>query len=199
MNELKKKRIKTVLKYTWPFYILSAVLLGLSLYIIFGVTHRAPAYKTLTIFISGEVTNATKMKKDLREKFKDKELKYITCISASPSAAIYDTKFSVSGINSADILIVATPKLNETSLSPFALELSDELINSYYQGMSFYQKDENNFGVKIDKEKVKEYMTLPNEDCYMLINAKSQNIGEYSTKQIKEHNTALLVVQEWGI
>ena len=199
MNALKKQRIKAVMKYTWPIYLVSALVVGIALYVIFGVTHKTPGYKRLTIFISGQVTNSKKLEKDVLEKYKDNELKYFTTISSSPSENIYDTKFNISGIGSADIMIVATPKLDSITLSTFALDLSNELINSYYSGLTLYEQDGINYGIKIDKEKVKEYMTLPNEDCYMLLNAKSENIGEYSKKQIKEHDNALSLVKEWGI
>ncbi len=199
MNALKKQRIKAVMKYTWPIYLVSALVVGIALYVIFGVTHKTPGYKRLTIFISGQVTNSKKLEKDVLEKYKDNELKYFTTISSSPSENIYDTKFNISGIGSADIMIVATPKLESITLSTFALDLSNEFINSYYSGLTLYEQDGINYGIKIDKEKVKEYMTLPDEDCYMLLNAKSENIGEYSSKQIKEHDNALSLVKEWGI
>ena len=199
MNALKKQRIKAVMKYTWPIYLVSALVVGIALYVIFGVTHKTPGYKRLTVFISGQVTNSKKLEKDVLEKYKDNELKYFTTISSSPSENIYDTKFNISGIGSADIMIVATPKLESITLSTFALDLSNELINSYYSGLTLYEQDGINYGIKIDKEKVKEYMTLPDEDCYMLLNAKSENIGEYSSKQIKEHDNALSLVKEWGI
>ena len=199
MNALKKQRIKAVMKYMWPIYLVSALVVGIALYVIFGVTHKTPGYKRLTVFISGQVTNSKKLEKDVLEKYKDNELKYFTTISSSPSENIYDTKFNISGIGSADIMIVATPKLESITLSTFALDLSNELINSYYSGLTLYEQDGINYGIKIDKEKVKEYMTLPDEDCYMLLNAKSENIGEYSSKQIKEHDNALSLVKEWGI
>ena len=42
-------------------------------------------------------------------------------------------------------------------------------------------------------------MNLPNEDCYMVLNAKSQNLGEYGGIAVKEHNNALNLVKDWGI
>ena len=56
-----------------------------------------------------------------------------------------------------------------------------------------------NYGIKLDKEKVTDYMTLPSEECYMVLNGKSENTGEYSSKGIKEHNNALNVVKDWGM
>ena len=58
MTSLKKQNIKTVMKYTWLFYIVSAVLVAILLNLIFGIVHQLPAYKTLTLFITGEVTNS---------------------------------------------------------------------------------------------------------------------------------------------
>ena len=55
MNALKKKRIKTVMKYTWPFYIVAMVIIILFMDFIFGVTHRLPSYKMITLFVSGDV------------------------------------------------------------------------------------------------------------------------------------------------
>ena len=54
--------------------------------------------------------------------------------------------------------------------------------------------------MKIDKNKVEQYMTLPNEDCYMFLNGKSQNLGKYSIyKPVAEHDMALNVVKDWGM
>ena len=73
MNALKKQRIKAVMKYTWPIYLVSALVVGIALYVIFGVTHKTPGYKRLTIFISRQVTNSKKLEKDVLEKYKDNE------------------------------------------------------------------------------------------------------------------------------
>ena len=65
MNALKKNKIKTVMKYTWPFYLISAILIVLGLYFIFRLIHKVPDYKTLTLFISGEVKDEKKLRDDL--------------------------------------------------------------------------------------------------------------------------------------
>ena len=192
MNALAKQRMQARFKYTWPFYILSAVLIALLLNFVFGITHKPPVYKTLTLFVSGDVTESKKLEKDMLEKYKEQDLKTFTSISVLPTDANYYNKLSIRGYNSADVLIIPTSKLENLNVSAFALDLDDALINAYYQGFSFYQQDELNYGVKVDKEKVKDYMTLPNEDCYMFLNGKSENIT-------KEHNNALNVVKDWGM
>lgn len=197
MTELKKKRIKAVMKYTWPFYILSALLVAFGLNFLFGITHRLPAYKCLTLFVSGEMKDAKKLNSDLLEKFKDNELKDFSCISADPSDGHYYSKLSIPGYNTADVLIIPTSKLEGLNVSAFALDF-DSKLTDYYQGNEFFSYNEVNYGVKIDKTKVSEYFTLPNEDCYMFLNGKSENIGEYSKKQIKEHDNALRLVKDWG-
>ena len=192
MNALAKQRMQARFKYTWPFYILSAVLIALLLNFVFGITHKPPVYKTLTLFVSGDVTESRKLEKDMLEKYKEQDLKTFTSISALPTDANYYNKLSIRGYNSADVLIIPTSKLENLNVSAFALDLDDALINSYYQGFGLYQQEELNYGVKVDKEKVKDYMTLPNEDCYMFLNGKSENITE-------EHNNALNVVKDWGM
>ena len=199
MNELRKQNIKATLKYTWPFYILSGLVLGVAIYFIFGLTHRTPTYKTLTLFVSGEVNDPETLKKDMLNRFKDNDLKTFSCISARPTDTNYYQKLSVPGYNTADVLIVTESKLNDLVVSAFGMELKDELISSYYQDMSIYSQDEIKYGIKIDREKVKQYMTLPNEDCYMILNGKSVNTGKYSPKEIKEHDNALQIVKDWGM
>ena len=199
MTSLRKTRIKTVMKYTWPLYIISAVLVALLLNFIFGIAHKTPVYKTLTLFISGEVGDSQKFEKDLIEKYQNKELKSVSIISASVSDSTYNTKLSVAGYNSSDILIIPISKLDSVVVSAFALELEEGLINSYYQGYNIYEQQDVKYGIKINKEIVKEYMTLPNEDCYMVLNAKSETIGEYSSSQIKERDLSLQVVKDWGM
>ena len=199
MNALKKKRIKATFKYTWPLYIVSAVVIGLGLNFIFSVTHRTPAYKTLTIFVSGEVTDNKKLRTDMLSKFKEKEIKSFSCISSKPTDATYNSKLTVAGYNSADVLIIPASKLDSVVVSAFAIDLKDELVNSFYRGYDLYKQEGINYGVKINKEKVASYMTLPDEECYLLLNGKSVNLGDYSKNPVKEHDMALYVVQDWGM
>ena len=200
MNELQKRRIKSVLKYTWPFYIISALLVGLGMYFVFGLTHRIPKYQSITLFVSGDMKDLKGLKKDLLDKYQDNELKKVSCISAIPGSGEYDTKLSVTGINGgADIIIVPASRLETLTISSFGLDLSDELINSYYPTYHFYQQNEINYGIKLNKDKLNDYCTLPNEDCYMILHGKSVNMGKYSSKGIVEHDTALKITQEWGI
>ena len=199
MTELRKARIKTVMKYTWPIYIVSAILVALLLNFIFGITHKTPVYKTLTLFVSGEVDDPNKFEKDLMDKYQDKELKSVTVISSNINDGSYNTRLSVAGYNTADILVIPTSKLDSIVVSAFSLDLKEELINSYYQGYTFYEQESVKYGVKLNKEVVKDYMSLPNEDCYMVLNAKSETIGEYSSSQIKERDLSLQIVKDWGM
>ena len=199
MNALRKRRILATLKYTWPVYIIVAALVVMFMNFIFGLTHRVPNYKTLTVFVSGEVTDIKTLKSDMMERFKDQDLKTFTTISSKPTDGGYNTKLTITGYNGADVLIIPVSKLEKLVVSAFALDMSDQLISDYYQGCTLFTQDEVNYGVKIDKDKVKQYMTLPDEDCYMVLNGKSANIGEYSSSQIKEHDNALNLVKDWGM
>ena len=199
MNRIKKNRIKNNMRYMWPVYLVSAVVIAIILNVIFGIVHKLPAYKTLTIFVSGEVTDSKGLQKDLLEKYQDKELKSVTTISAKPSEGHYNTKLTVPGYSSADVLIIPISKLNNLDIGYFALDLKDELITSFYSGYTLYSQKEVNYGIKINKELVKSYMNLPNEDCYMFLNGGSQNIGEYANKPNREHDLALQLVKDWGI
>ena len=153
MTELKKARIKTNMRYAWPAYLVSAILIGFLLSFIFSVVHKLPAYKTLTIFVSGEVTGSKNLEKDLIETYQDKELKSVTTISAKPNEGHYNTKLTVPGYSSADILIIPTSKLDNLDIGYFALDLKDELITSFYSGYTLYKQKEVNYGIKINKEK----------------------------------------------
>ena len=199
MTDLKKARIKNNMRYTWPLYLVSAVVIGIILNIIFGIVHKLPAYKTLTIFVSGEVTDSKNLEKDLINKYQDKELKSVTTISAKPNEGHYNTKLTIPGYSSADILINPTSKLENLDIGYFALDLKDELITSFYSGYSLYSQKEVNYGIKLNKELVKPYMSLPNEDCFMFLNGGSQNIGEYANKPNKDHDLALRLVKQWGM
>ena len=199
MTDIKKARIKTNLKYAWPAYIVSAVLISLLMSFIFSLVHKLPAYKTLTIFVSGEVTDSKNLEKDLINEYQDKELKSVTTISAKPNEGHYNTKLTVPGYSSADIFIIPTSKLDNLDIGYFALDLKDELITSFYSGYTFYTQKEVNYGIKLNKELVKPYMSLPSEDCYMFLNGGSQNIGEYANKPNKEHDLALQLVKQWGM
>ena len=199
MTDLKKKRIKAVMKYTWPFYIIAVVIVVFAMNFIFGLTHKIPGYKTLTFFISGKVTNRDKLEKDLKEKFADKDLRYISCIDVEYSHSMFNSKLSITGYTSADILIIPKEKLDSVNVDAFGLELEEGLIESYYSSCELYTQNHIKYGVKIDEDKVKDYMDLSTTDCYMILNGKSQNLGEYSIKNTsKDHNMALTLVKDWG-
>ena len=198
MNALKKQRIKSVLKYTWPFYIVSAVLAVVLINFIFKIAHPVPDYKTLTLFVTGEAINPAKLREDLLTEFKEKELKTVSCISSKPNAGDFNHKLTIAGYSSADILILTETKLNNIVVSDFALPLEDELLN-LYQGYSVYTKDDVKYGIKLNKEVVNEYFTLPEEDCYLVFNGRSVNTGKYSVTSIEENDNALTLVKNWGI
>ena len=198
MNEIKKRRMKVVLKYTWPMYIVLSLVVGLGIFFLFKVTHKTPLYTTLTLFVSGEVKDNKGLRNDLLETYKSYDLKTVSCISSSPSDANYNSKLTIPGYNSADILIIPESKLNDVVVSAFGLEITDEIKDSYYANNSFYIQEEKRFGIKLDNEKVNNYFSLPNEELYIVINAKSANIGEYSSKPVKEHDMALQLAKNWG-
>ena len=198
MNELAKQRMKASFKYTWPLYIISAVVIALLLNFIFGVTHKIPTHQTFTLFVSGDVTNSKKLNEDMLEKYQGKELKSFNCISVETTDRTYYSKLSIRGYNSADILIIPVSTLDNLVVDSFGLEF-DELLKEYYQGYTLYQQQDIAYGVKLDKEKVKDYMLFPNEDCYMILNGKSENIGKYSSKEVSEHDNALTLVKDWGM
>jgi len=200
MNELRKQRMKSVLKYTWPFYLIVGFVIFLAMGIIFRIVHPIPAYKTLTIFVTGQVTNREKLFEDMYQRFDDKEIRKFSCIEASPNDVHYATKLTVSGYKSADVLIIPTSKVDTIeNLGTFALNISDELVSGDYSNFAFYERDNTKYGVKIDKDKVSQYMTLPEEDCYMFLNGASKNIGKYGLKPVIEHDMALLLVKDWGM
>ena len=134
MTDIKKEKIKSVLKYTWWIYIVAAVIVGIGLSFIFGITHKIPAYKTLTLFITGEVQDTKKLNDELIEKYKDKELKSLTCYTATTNDGSYYSRLSVIGYNSTDVLIFPVSVLENLNISSFGLELDENLRTNYYSG-----------------------------------------------------------------
>ena len=199
MNQFQKEHIVNHIRYAWPAYVISGLLIAGGLSLVFSIVRKLPEYKTLTIFVSGEVTDAKALKEDLLSRYQDKELKSVSTISANPNEGHYNTKLTIPGYSSADVLIIPVSKLENLDASYFAIDLKEELITSFYSGYSFYKQDEVNYGIKLNKETVKPYMSLPNEDCYMFLNGASYNIGEYANKPVKEHDLALHLVKQWGM
>ena len=202
MTSLKKQRIKTVMKYTWPFYIVSAIIIAILLSIIFNVAHPLAAYKKLTIFVSGQVIDSKKLEDDLTTKYQDKELKSVETISVLETDPTFSTKLTVAGYSSADIIIVSQSEMANRSPSIYGLELDDEILNSYFNDLVVYTEEiegkEVGLAILLDKDIVKDYITLGEGSYYMVLNANSENLGQYSNSQIKEHDLALKVVQDWG-
>ena len=200
MNALKEKRMKSVFKYTWPFYIVAVIVVYVVMSILFNVAHPIPAYKSLTLFVTGEVQQRDKLSKDIFARFEEKKIRNFSCIASKRTDSDYSTRLKVAGYNSADVLILPNSVIEDVNdPSLFALNLSNELINSYYQGYSFYQRNEVNYGIKIDKSKVTQYMILPEEDCYMFLNGASKNLGDYGLNPVTDHDMALQIVKDWGM
>ena len=200
MTVLKKARMKTVLKYTWPFYIVAGIIVFILMSILFGVAHPIPKYKCLTLFVTGEVQEREKLNKDIFMRFEEKKIRNFSCIASKRTDSDYSTRLKVAGYSSADVLILPRSVIEDVSNpASFALNLSDELINSFYQGYSFYQRETINYGIKINKEKVATYMSLPDEECYMFLNGTSKNLGDYGLDPVKEHDMALQIVKDWGM
>ena len=200
MNELKKKRMKSVFKYTWPFYIIAGIVVFIVMSILFNITHPIPAYKSLTLFVTGEVNGRDKLQKDMFARFEEKQIRNFSCVASRRTDSDYSTRLKVAGYNSADVIILPYSVIEDVSNpASFALNLSDQLVNSFYQGYSFYQRNTVNYGVKIDKDKVAQYMTLPEEDCYMFLNGASKNLGDYGLTPVTEHDMALQIVKDWGM
>lgn len=199
MNALQKRRVKTVLKYTWPLYLVTALVLGFGLNFIFGITHRMPLYKQITMFISGVNKNADQLEKDMLENYRDRDLKSFSSIISNPENNEYVAKLTVPGYSTADILIIPDSVMKTLAASYFAINISDTMYHTYFEGYETYAQSEVNYGIVLDKEKAQEYVYLPNETCYLFLNGNSANLGEYTLKDAnKEHDTALRIVQEWG-
>ena len=199
MTSMKKKRLLNVFKYTWPLYIFSAAIIFIAINLIFGVTHRMPAYKSITMFATGEVKDYDSLENHMLETYKEKELKAFSCYYNNEEDQTFETMLSVIGMNSADILIMTASKMNDIDIKSFVLPLDDNLINSYYSGYTFYEKEDVKYGVKLDKSKVEDYFNLPTADCFLVFNIGSSSLGEYSKKPNAEHDTALQIVKDWGM
>lgn len=199
MNAVMKNQLRVTFKYTWPIYVVSALIITLLFNFIFSIVNRLPNYQTLTLFVSGEVTDSKKLENYVLERFKDDELKSFTYIASNPSDSEYHTKLSIPGYNTADVLIIPISKLDNLDVSAFALDLSNELISSYYSGYQLYSQDNLNYGVLLDAQKINDFILLPNEDCYLFLSGKSENTGVYGPKQNIDHDNALNLVKEWGI
>ena len=88
MNDLVKRRRKTTFKYTWPIYIVSAVIAIAGMNLAFKVAHPTPAYKVLTLFLTGELKNRKELTSYIMQKYEDKQIKSFSCIEAK----LFNTK-----------------------------------------------------------------------------------------------------------
>lgn len=199
MNELQKARVKTVFKYTWPLYLVSAVVIAFGMNFLFGITHKMPKYQQMTIFISGEMKNDEKLKTDILEKYKGNELKSFTSICSNPENNEYFSKLTVPGYSTADILIIPDKVMQTLAASYFAANITDEMYHEYFEGYTLYEQSGINYGIVLDKEKIQDYFYPVDDTCYLFLNGSSVNLGSYTSKDaVKEHDNALKIVQDWG-
>lgn len=196
MIQINKEKIKQILMYTWPYYLISCLVFSIGFPYVFSLIHKPTNVEKLSIFVSGETEDLNLFKRDYCEKY---NLRQIEIISSTLENPYYLEKLTVAGYHTCDILLIPENILHDLILDQFALNLNEEIINLYFENCNFYEQENINYGTKLNKDYLKDYFVFNDEDYFILINASSENIGIYFDAKNELNINSFLLAKEWSL
>jgi len=173
MNKLKK-----TLAYDWIIYVLVVVISIFSWTMIFKIKHLPKKYESITIFYSGVVLDYS-FEEEVKEKL---DIKKVEIASSNPSDTTFTNKYSIVGLNNADVVLVEEEIASKTDCS-----LSfKELDNNYNR--TYFTQENKHYGIRLskeDKELLGKYFYFLDKDYVLMIAEGSVNSGELTTNSYK--------------
>lgn len=199
MKEIKNKN-RDAFAYTWPLYILSPVVLGLTVSYLFYVLHRPAANETITLFVASLSVESKEVEKPIEETLGSDGLKEADIVFSNPNDSTFSTKLSAVGYSGSDLFLLPKSVLSSIDCSSILLPISDTIISKYVNNPSpsfFVQDDEDKvsqrYGLSISKDNVWYHSSLSflDDEYYLCLNSASKNIGDEGLYNIPEDDLGL--------
>ncbi|MCI2069094.1 MAG: hypothetical protein LKJ88_05915 [Bacilli bacterium] len=197
MKKDKNKEFARAFAYEWPLYIVLPLIGGLTISYLLRVRHLPAPYEKLNLFVAASKSESEALSKNITLTFKEEGLKETTISQANPADSIFLTKLSVVGYQGADLFLLPYSVLKDIKADDYLLRISDELKAKYLPSGTndFYTQDGYTFGVKLKSANqtnwLTTYISFLEEDYYLSLNVKSQNIGSYGLYDNPNYDLAL--------
>ena len=190
-------QFKKSFSYTWYLYLLAIVLPTIAFPLSFSFMHRAKQHETLSIFVPSSLKN-DKGDEFLLEKFKDSGVRKTEFVTFDPEVSIYNfyQKLTVVAYNTCDLIVLPEETVEKALVNTAAIELTNEIKNMcLITSENIKSVNEIEYGVELPKNTpLAEFANLKEEtNYYAFLNAKSWNIGEYSTSKVHTENAFKLM------
>lgn len=196
MQLFNKSSAKKIFAHTWYLYPVGAAILSVIWIWAFPTYHQPTKHQTISIFFAAEIKNDSFLK-DIQSNYEKEKLREVTPSYCLPSTTVFGQKMKIAN-NYSDILV-----LNETTLAKFDsqdnelfVEISSNMKNSYFANSECYSNGTKDYGILLkNKDKLEKYMTMENENYYLVFASASTNLGSFNSPENEYYDNALTFAQ----
>lgn len=198
MSNVTKQAIKQSFADYWWIYIVVAVLLCSAWLYAFYLKDKIRDNERLQIFVAGEISDRD-LERRAEEYFAKDGILDVNLYVLSPDFKGFDAGFSAQGFLNSDLLIL--PQSLVEKYAAYALALDG--IVTLPDDVETYSIDGKIYAVKVGRVNPEEYTPLygfgwideRDEDMYVLLSPKSQNIGKLNPDGNANDKHALQLLQ----
>ena len=198
MQLFNKSAIKKTFVHTWYIYPLLAGLVTVIWLWAFYAYHQPTKHQTLSLFFSAKV-KSLKFVDQIQKKYSEENLREVSVSGLLPEAKGYYDKLEIA-FNECDLLILDKVTISEYEghYDLVFYRITDEVIENYVEGeheyYTFTDSEENTYkyGIKVDKERLSNYMDFHElRDYYICVCKSSVNCGSLKNKSNAKYDNAL--------
>lgn len=198
MSKVTKRAVAQSFRNYWWIYIVVAVLLCLAWLYAFYLKDKIRDNERLQIFVAGEISDRD-LERRTEEYFAKDGILDVNLYVLSPDFKGFDAGFSAQGFLNSDLLIL--PQSLVEKYAAYALALDG--IVTLPDDVETYSIDGKIYAVKVGRVNPEGYTPLygfgwideRDEDMYVLLSPKSQNIGKLNPDGNANDKHALQLLQ----
>ena len=198
MSNVTKRAVAQSFRNYWWIYIVVAVLLCSAWLYAFYLKDKIRDNERLQIFVAGEISDRD-LERRTEEYFAKDGILDVNLYVLSPDFKGFDAGFSAQGFLNSDLLIL--PQSLVEKYAAYALALDD--IVTLPDDVETYSTDGKIYAVKVGRVNPEGYTPLygfgwideRDEDMYVLLSPKSQNIGKLNPDGNANDKHALQLLQ----
>ena len=198
MSNVTKRAVAQSFRNYWWIYIVVAVLLCSAWLYAFYLKDKIRDNERLQIFVAGEISDRD-LERRAEEHFANDGISDVNLYVLSPDFKGFDAGFSAQGFLNSDLLVL--PQSLVEKYAAYALVLDG--VVTLPDNAETYVVDGKTYAVKIGNVTSDGYMPLygfgwideRDEDVYVLLSPKSQNIGKFNPDGKPSDTQALQLLQ----
>ena len=198
MSNVTKQAIKQSFADYWWIYIVVAVLLCSAWLYAFYLKDKIRDNERLQIFVAGEISDRD-LERRAEEYFAKDGISDVNLYVLSPAFKGFDAGFSAQGFLSSDLLVLPQSLVEKNAAYALALDG----VVTLPEDVETYVVDGKIYAVKVGRVNPEGYTPLyefdwigeSEEDMYVLLSPKSQNIGKFNPDGKPSDTQALQLLQ----